>query len=94
MKVIKMSEQLADPMLAVVPNLVTCINNRINADKFENMELLETLKLFLSYAAACPQQPQPPTLVDAIFITAKEYNQPITREMAFELAKKIVGEFR
>jgi hypothetical protein len=83
-----MSEEVDNPILSVVPNLVTCINNRINAEKFENRELLQALQLFLEYAAATPQQGTP-QLPEAILLAAQQFNTPISRGSAYEVAKKI-----
>jgi hypothetical protein len=47
-----MSEPLSNPIDVIVPNLVTCINNRINLEKFANAELLELLALLFSYGIA------------------------------------------
>jgi hypothetical protein len=68
---------------------VTCINNRINAEKFENRELLQGLQLFLEYAAATPQQPTTLQLPEAILLASKQFNTPISRGSAYEVAKKI-----
>ena len=83
-----MTEVLENPMLSVVPNLVTCINNRINAEKFENKELLAGLQLFLEYAAASPQ-PTPPQLPDVIMLASQQFNMPISREAAYDVAKQV-----
>jgi hypothetical protein len=83
-------EPIADPIQAIVPNLVTCMNNRINTDKFENLELLRALELFLGYAAAMPQQPMNEMfLPNAIQAASQAFNVPISREGSYEIAKNV-----
>ena len=43
--------ELDNPIVTIVPNLATCINTRINNDKFTNDELIKLLTVLLSYTA-------------------------------------------